>query len=71
MNREAIIANLRGIWNALCNGDAEESQIGSFIFMAFKQLESYWSGIPMTVARPQPDPIDEIEFFLNHIANFD
>ena len=34
MNREAIIANLRGIWEALCQGD-------------------------------------QIESFLNHIANFD
>lgn len=71
MNREAIIANLRGIWDALCNGDAAESQIGSFIFMAFKQLDSYWNGTQFTSARLKIDPTDEIELFLSNIANFD
>ncbi len=55
----------------MCNGDAAESQIGSFIFMAFKQLDSYWNGTQFTSARPQIDPIDEIEFFLSNTANFD
>jgi hypothetical protein len=71
LNREAIIANLRGIWEALCGGDAAESQVGSFIYMAFKQLDSYWNGTQFTSARPQIDPIDEVEFFLSRVANFD
>lgn len=41
MNREAIIANLRGIWEALCQGDQIESQIGSFILLGLNKLESY------------------------------
>lgn len=70
MNREAIIANLRGIWEALRNGDATESQISSFIFIVFKKLEAYWSGTEMKVGRPQHDPIDRIEYFLSNIADF-
>jgi hypothetical protein len=70
VNREAIIANLRGIWEALCGGDAAESQVGSFIFMAFKQLDSYWNGTQFTSARPQIDPIDETELFLSNISDF-
>lgn len=73
MNREAIIANLRGIWEALCQGDQIESQIGSFILLGLNKLESYWGIIQRVSISAIQDPIeqDEIEYFLNHIANFD
>ena len=71
MNREAILANLRGIWSALCNGDAAESQIGSFLYLAIMKLESYWNGINKEVSKPIFTPRGEEEIFLDSIADFD
>ena len=66
----AILQNLESIWQILNQGTELEKKAGTFIFIAFRLLKTFWLGIKQKTNWSVSNQLDKIEYFLENIAEF-